>query len=249
MAAQNGGMIASPSAAISPSPTTPAGHEQAVVPEAQPRVVSSPARPAAIESTRDPSAPAEPQAAAIQSSDLTPAPSLPQKTEKPATAAAPAAPAAQIAPALVSVIRAPNGAQHLTVRLEPAELGQVEVHVDRSAGAPVRVDITVQRPETLSLLLRDQPQLQRALDQAGLPADGRSLTFHIAPPSPTTATASHGSGLASGAGGGSGGGTHPGFGGQHSGTPRWAPPANDRMADGTNPTLVRWLRAGIDITA
>jgi len=31
-------------------------------------------------------------------------------------------------------------------------------------------------------LLRDQPQLQHALDQAGVPPEGRSVTFHVAPP-------------------------------------------------------------------
>ena len=75
---------------------------------------------------------------------------------------------------------APDGTQRLTLRLDPPELGHVQIRIDRPPDAPARVEITVEKPETLTLLLRDQPQLQRALDQAGVPPDGRSVTFHIA---------------------------------------------------------------------
>ena len=81
---------------------------------------------------------------------------------------------------------APDGAQRLTVRLDPPELGQVQVRIDRPPDAPARVEITVEKPETLTLLLRDQPQLQHALDQAGVPPEGRSVTFHIASPEPAS---------------------------------------------------------------
>jgi hypothetical protein len=94
-----------------------------------------------------------------------------------------ASPAAQIAPALVQIGHAPDGAQRLTVHLEPPDLGQVQVRIDRPADAPARVEITVEKPETLTL--RDQPQLQHALDQAGVPAEGRSVTFHVAPTEPS----------------------------------------------------------------
>ena len=70
------------------------------------------------------------------------------------------------------------------MRLDPPELGRVQVRIDRPTDAPARVEITVEKAETLTLLLRDQPQLQRALDQAGVPAEGRSVTFHIASPEP-----------------------------------------------------------------
>ncbi len=79
---------------------------------------------------------------------------------------------------------ASDGAQRLTVRLDPPELGHVQVRIDRPSEAPARVEITVEKSETLTLLLRDQPQLQRALDQAGVPAEGRSVTFHVAPSDP-----------------------------------------------------------------
>ena len=77
-----------------------------------------------------------------------------------------------------------DGTQRVTMRLDPPELGRVQVRIDRPTDAPARVEITVEKAETLTLLLRDQTQLQRALDQAGVPAEGRSVTFHVASPEP-----------------------------------------------------------------
>src|SRR6185503_14296221 len=124
---------------------------------------------------------------------LAPAPEPPTPRPEPADAATPASaptaahgasPAAQLAPALVQMGHAPDGATRLTVRLDPPELGHVEVRIERPPEAPARVEITVEKAETLTLLLRDQPQLQHALDQAGVPPEGRSVTIHIAAAEP-----------------------------------------------------------------
>lgn len=136
----------------------------------------------------------------------------------------------------------------MTLRLEPADLGQVQIRIDRPQDGPAQVEITVQRPETLTLLLRDQPQLERALDQAGVPPDGRSLTLHVAPPSESVASSSGGggSGIATsgdtGQGGSNGAGTRSGGQGQTG-------DAADQDQDNTPTPLARWLRAGLDITA
>jgi flagellar hook-length control protein FliK len=95
-----------------------------------------------------------------------------------------ASPAQQVAAPLVALGPGPDHSQRLTVRLDPASLGAVQVRVDRPMDGPARVEITVERPETLSLLLRDQPELQWALDQAGIPSEGRNLVFQIATPDP-----------------------------------------------------------------
>ena len=92
----------------------------------------------------------------------------------------PPRPAAQIAPVMVSLAHTGNGTERLTLRLEPAELGQVHIRIERSQESPAKVEITVERPETMTLLLRDQHDLHRALDQAGVPADGRTLSFQLA---------------------------------------------------------------------
>ncbi len=83
----------------------------------------------------------------------------------------------QISPALVSLAAGSAGTQRLTLRLDPVELGLVEIRIERIPNAPPEVSITANRPETLLLLQRDHHQLQKALDQAGIPAEGRLVTF------------------------------------------------------------------------
>jgi flagellar hook-length control protein FliK len=58
---------------------------------------------------------------------------------------------AQIAPALISVAQSASGTQRLTIRLDPPELGTVQIRVEHPANAPMQVEISVQRPETLTL--------------------------------------------------------------------------------------------------
>jgi hypothetical protein len=94
----------------------------------------------------------------------------------------PANPAAQAAAAISVLLRPGETAHRLTLRLDPAELGYMQIAITRPHDAPPSVALTVERPETLLLLLRDQPALHRALDQAGVPADGRTISFHLAMP-------------------------------------------------------------------
>ena len=128
--------------------------------------------------------------------------------------------------------------QQITIRLDPTELGHVKVRIERSADGPAKVELAVERTDTLLLLLRDQPQLHRALDLAGVPQDGRTLHFSLAPPErsgPDSGTMSAGGG---GADGGSARQHHsqPGGGGAQDS------PAHPRRRPA-------WRRAGVDITA
>ncbi len=148
----------------------------------------------------------------------------------------------------MSLSHAPDGTQRLTLRLDPPELGQVHVRIDRLPDTPAHVEITVQRPETLVLLLRDQPQLQRALDQAGVPADGRSITFHVAPADTVLRAEASAPGLAPGtanAGQAGGDGSHAAF--RHGSHPGQAKESDDDTTPSV--TFAHWVRAGIDITA
>jgi hypothetical protein len=154
------------------------------------------------------------------------------------TTAKPASIFPQIAPALVSLAGGPPGTQRLTLRLDPIELGHVQIRIDRAKDGPAEVSITVERPETLALLQRDQHQLHLALNQAGIPPDGRQVTFHAAP-------SAQSSGQSSGAGldaGGSGRGQPGGRG--HPGQSEGTTPRDD-----ATPITSGWLRAGLDITA
>lgn len=166
-----------------------------------------------------------------------------------------AAPAEQIAPALARVAQGPAGTSRLTVRLDPAELGHVEIRIDRATDHTANIRITVARPETLQLLLHDQPRLERALDMAGLPQVGRDISFHLAlatPPGPQTAPAqpdpSGTGGLAAHANNG-----HPtgGDGGSYGQPHRHGTAPGIQNEDDDLPFIpsTAWLRAGLDITA
>lgn len=162
-----------------------------------------------------------------------------------------ASPAAQVAPAIVALTHAPDGTSRLTLRLDPPELGHVQIRIDRPQDAPARVEITVQRQETLTLLLRDQPQLQTALNQAGVPQDGRSITFHLATaePAPRTDTAVTPSTSTSVAGHAGGNGSDAASRQGNNARQQSTGSTDDIDADFTPVAVPTWLRTGLDITA
>jgi flagellar hook-length control protein FliK len=57
--------------------------------------------------------------------------------------------------------------ERITVRLEPAELGAVEIAVERLEDGRLAARIAVERPATLELLRPDLPTLTRSLESAG----------------------------------------------------------------------------------
>jgi hypothetical protein len=75
--------------------------------------------------------------------------------------------------------RVRDGNHHFEVRLDPPELGQIEVHleVDRDGRATAR--LMADRSETLDLLRRDAPALERALQSAGLKTGEGGLNFSL----------------------------------------------------------------------
>ncbi len=113
--------------------------------------------------------------ALLQAADSAAAPAATTQAEVP-RAPPQAAPARQVTPAVVAV--AISGGGRISVTLEPVELGRVEISVERSGDQP-QVVILAERPETLALLQRDQRELDRALTQAGLPSEGRALSFGL----------------------------------------------------------------------
>ena len=169
----------------------------------------------------------------------------------PATAAKAAGPqpALQVAPALVQLTHTANGGQ-LTLQLNPNELGRVHIQIERAADGTANVQVTADRPETLQLLVADQAQLHHALDNAGLPQEGRTLSLNLAKPETNT-----GEGFNSGAGGGNNSATgersngqqgRPSSRGSDDETGPWA--FGTTSATSSALTTSR-LRAGVDITA
>ena len=92
-----------------------------------------------------------------------------------------------------------DGSQQMTVRLHPAELGMVQVRIGSAVSGGTHIEITAENPSTLLALQRDQPQLHRTLDDAGIPAAGRTVTFHVVQPAQAAAS-SNGSGTSGGHG-------------------------------------------------
>jgi flagellar hook-length control protein FliK len=76
--------------------------------------------------------------------------------------------------------RALNGERSFDIRLDPPELGRVDVKLHVDAAGKVTSHLVVDRPETLDLLKRDAPALERALHSAGLKTDDNgSLQFSL----------------------------------------------------------------------
>jgi hypothetical protein len=95
----------------------------------------------------------------------------------PPRAAAAAVPIAGLAVAIVA--RAKDGANQFEIRLDPPELGRIDVRLDVDASGQVSSHVTVDRAETLQLLQSHQPQLERALELAGLKTSDNGLQFTL----------------------------------------------------------------------
>jgi flagellar hook-length control protein FliK len=79
--------------------------------------------------------------------------------------------------------RLESGSKQFTMRLDPPELGQVEVKLTVAADKKVRAVISADRPEALADLVRSARELTRALHDAGLDLDDNGLTFQMNDPS------------------------------------------------------------------
>jgi flagellar hook-length control protein FliK len=74
---------------------------------------------------------------------------------------------------------AQSGKTHFEVRLDPADLGRIDVRIDVDRNGQVTSHLTVEKPETLSMLRQDAPQLQQALNDAGLKTGSGGLQFSL----------------------------------------------------------------------
>jgi hypothetical protein len=74
---------------------------------------------------------------------------------------------------------AQNGKNHFEIRLDPPELGRIDVRLDIDSDGQVTSHLRVERAETLDLLRRDAPSLERALQQAGLKTSDSGLQFSL----------------------------------------------------------------------
>jgi chemotaxis protein MotD len=97
----------------------------------------------------------------------------------PRSASGPAADAAvPVAGLAVEIVtRAREGKNRFEIRLDPPELGRIDVRLDIDGQGNVTSRLLVERADTLDLLRRDFSNLERALNDAGLKTDTGSLQF------------------------------------------------------------------------
>lgn len=232
---------AAPVPAVSDAPAGPAASGLApLVPETHQPVVSH----ASSFPAPDPMAPAGPP-------PLLPVTAATTQADAPRSAPPPAT--EQLVPVLVSVFHDAAHVGHMTLQLQPDALGHVQIQIDRGPNQPMRIRIDAERPETALLLERDAPQLEHALDRAGIARDAMTVAFHTAPHVAPVA-AEQDSGQTSwqflGTGQphqGSGGGRPP-FDSRPTGASSFAPAASIEEAADAAP----WARAGrtgLDIVA
>jgi flagellar hook-length control protein FliK len=102
-----------------------------------------------------------------------------------------AAPAAQLTaqPALQAIPlagvpleiagKALAGNNHFEIRLDPPELGRIEVRLDVAKDGSISSHVIADRKDTLDLLQRDGASLQRAFEDAGLKTSDQTMQFSL----------------------------------------------------------------------
>jgi flagellar hook-length control protein FliK len=72
-----------------------------------------------------------------------------------------------------------EGTDKINIKLNPHELGRVEVRLEVSKDGSITATVLAERQDTLDILQKDARGLERALNDAGLRADATSLSFGL----------------------------------------------------------------------
>lgn len=75
--------------------------------------------------------------------------------------------------------QARNGARKFEIRLDPPELGRIEVTLDFRRDGGMAAKLVVERPETLEMLLRDARGLEKTLQQGGLKLEDGAVHYQL----------------------------------------------------------------------
>ena len=87
-------------------------------------------------------------------------------------------PAAQVIAATLGKASGDGINKNITIRLEPPELGRVEVKLEFSKDKTMKAHMLVEKPETFLMLQRDAHVLERALQDSGL--NSGNMSFELA---------------------------------------------------------------------
>jgi hypothetical protein len=120
--------------------------------------------------------PIDPATAMVQSAPQSPPPAP--------AAAAPIQPAATVPVPLAGLpvaiaANAQSGTSRFEIRLDPPELGRIDVRLHVHPDGQVTSHLIVDRSETLDLLRRDAADLERSLQQAGLKTSDQGMQFTL----------------------------------------------------------------------
>lgn len=119
----------------------------------------------------------------LQASDsAAPAPSVTVRaivaaSAQPGTPVQPQTPAREIAINMAKNLG--NGTNRFEIRLDPAELGRIDVRMELGTDGRVQAHLTVDKPETLEMLQRDARSLEKALSDAGLDMENGTLSYSM----------------------------------------------------------------------
>lgn len=72
-----------------------------------------------------------------------------------------------------------EGNERLSIRLNPQELGRIDVQLEIGTEGKLRAKVMVENPQTLEMLQKDSKTLEKALQDAGLQTDQNSLSFSL----------------------------------------------------------------------
>ena len=86
--------------------------------------------------------------------------------------------------AIVIVANVHAGRSRFEIRLDPPELGRIDVRLHFDSSGQVTSHLVVDRSETLDLLRRDAADLERSLQQAGLKTADNGMQFSLRDPTP-----------------------------------------------------------------
>lgn len=70
-----------------------------------------------------------------------------------------------------------GGGETIAIRLDPADMGRIEVRLSFNDGGALQAVVAADNPASLDLLRRESPELVRALADAGVSADAGSFRF------------------------------------------------------------------------
>ncbi len=72
-----------------------------------------------------------------------------------------------------------EGNERLSIRLNPQELGRIDVQLEIGSEGKLRAKVMAENPQTLEMLQKDSKTLEKALQDAGLQTDQHSLSFSL----------------------------------------------------------------------